>query len=397
MAVAAKDVRLIREAGLNGARWFVNSQVRMQKPYWDANHGRFIYTRHLPSKATVLGLNWTQGRGIFCLLAAWELTGDPVFLETAIRAGNYIKILQIYDAPENQRRQFAIREQVPQSWESAPRDASEACLALLFLYRATRDKSYLKHAADYETWFSRNVWNDERWPVNFVTLTSTGRDLSVRSFQAGNAPIFYYLYLATGKKRYLRDLVRMADQTIARFIHADGSIRSGKIDPHHTLGSGEVLNDDGLMGALLCAYQATGRAKYLDVCKRHSAWIRASVRPPLPIVSGLPCMCTFMVELSAISGEPAHEAWAVETLKRHVLPLQVRAPKDPMTGGAFRGEDEPVHYYGPKTAKKTDFITTRVTAYATLACLKVAGIVGPYYGALGWDRKLPRLPKLDVR
>lgn len=391
----AREIGRIREAGLAGAQWFVQHQVRMQKPYWDANHGRFFYNRHLPTGKTVLGLNWTQARGIFCLLAAWELTGQRAYLEAAIRAGNYLCILQIYDAPENTRRQFAIREQVPQSWESAPRDASEACLAFLFLYRATRNPDYLRRAADYERWWARNVWNSERWPCNFVQLESPQRDLSVRSFQAGSAPIFYYLHLATKKRAYLRDLVQMGRQTLKRFCHSDGSIRSGQIDPHHTLGSGEVLNDDGLMGALLCCYQATKDKVFLDACRRHSAWIRASVRPPLPIVSGLPCMCCFMAELSAVTGEPEHRDWAVQTLLEHVLPLQIQSKRDPLTAGAFRGEDEPVHYYGPKNAKKTDFITTRVTAYATLACLKVAGIVGPYYGALGWSRRLPKLPRME--
>src|SRR5579862_5150471 len=116
MPLNALALQRIREAGLNGAQWFVNSQVKMEKPYWDANHGRFIYDRHLPTGRSVLGLNWTQGRGIFCLLAAWELTGRTELLETAVRAANYIKILQIYDCPDNPRRQFAIREEVPQSW-----------------------------------------------------------------------------------------------------------------------------------------------------------------------------------------------------------------------------------------------------------------------------------------
>ena len=113
------------------------------------------------------------------------------------------------------------------------------------------------------------------------------------------------------------------------------------------------------------------------------------------MLSALPCMSTVMIELSAITGDPVHRDWAVTMLRKHVLPLQVKG-KDPKTAGAFRGEDEPVEYYGPKSAKKTDFITTRVTAYATLACLKLAGIVGPYYGSVGWDRKVGKVPKLTV-
>lgn len=395
MTLDRSALKKFREAGLNGATWFITSQVRMQKPYWDANHGRFIYDRHLPSGNTVLGLNWTQGRGIFCLLAAFELTGKPDYLECAIRAAEYIKILQIYDCPDNPRRQYAIREEVPQSRRSAPRDATEAALGLLFLYRVTRNPDYLRRAMDYATWFERNVWNKSKWPIGFLSLVDENHSTTEYSFQTAHAALFYYLFLATKKKAYLQRVRHLADEGIRRYMHADGSIRTKQYDPHHTLPGGEVLNDDGYMASILCAYQAFGDAKYLNVVLSHSQWLRTAIRPPLPMLSALPCMCTVMIELSAITGDPIHRDWAVKMLQKHVLPLQVKG-KDPKTAGAFRGEDEPVEYYGPKTAKKTDFITTRVTAYSTLACLKLAGIVGPYYGALGWDRKVRKAPKLIV-
>jgi hypothetical protein len=397
MSLDSTTLKEIRQAGLDGARWFVGSQVKMEKPYWDANHGRFIYDHHLDSGSTVLGLNWTQGRGIFCLLAAGELTGRSEFLETAVRAANYIKILQIYDCPDNPRRQFAIREEVPQSWRSAPRDATEAALGLLFMYRATGERDYLRRAVDYEKWFQRNVWNKSKWPLGFLSLVDKSVSPIEYSFQTAHAAFFYYLSKATGKKSYLRHVRHLADEGIKRFVHYDGSIRTKQVDAHHTLPGGEVLNDDGFMVSILCAYRAFGDHKYLDVCQRHSDWIRSAVKFPLPMISGLPCMCTFLIELSEVTGDGVHREWATKMLLKHVLPLQIRNSKDPKIAGAFRGEDEPVEYYGPKTAKKTDFITTRVTAYSTLACLKLAGIVGPYYGALGWERKVRKAPKLDVR
>jgi len=364
----------------------------MQKPYWDANHGRFIYTMHLGRREPILGLNWTQARGIFCLLAAWELSGDADLLEPAERALDYIKILQISDAPKDPHRQFAIREQVPQSVECAPRDASEACLGLLFMYRATGDADALRRAINYERWWQRTVKKPDGWPCNFVYFDGRPNDRSVKSFQAGHAPIFYGLWKATGVARYRRELLRLADASIERFMRDDGAIISA-YDPHHSTPSGEVLNDDGMMAALLCAHQASGRKRYLDACLRHADWIQTRVDPPLPIISSLPSMCTFLVELSEVTGDERHRDWAARMMRRHVLPLQVRAKRDPLSNGAFRGEDEPVHYYGPKSAKPTDFICTRTTAYATLACGKLAGLVGPYYGALGWERRLPKRGK----
>jgi len=49
-------------AALKAADWFVATQVLLKKPHWDANHGRFVYTYHIPTKNRVLGLAWTQGR-----------------------------------------------------------------------------------------------------------------------------------------------------------------------------------------------------------------------------------------------------------------------------------------------------------------------------------------------
>ena len=386
-------------AGLAAAEWFVNSQCRMQKPYWDANHGRFIYNRYLPDGRTVLGLNWTQARGIFVLLAAWELTGERRFLESALLGAEYIKALQIYDSPRDPRRQYAIREQVPQSCYAAPRDATEACLGLLFLYRATGRDDYLRRAVDYEKWFRANAWGPDHWPASRVYLDRRRRDLGGRSFQAADGMMFYYLHKATGKRRYLVEQLRLAEQTLRRFVRDDGAVVTRRLDPHHTDPTGAVLNDDGLMVSLLCAYLASGKEKFLTACLRHARWILDNIRSVPKVLAGLPCMCTFLIELSAVTGQPGYRDWAARMLRAHVLPLQVRNRRDPMSHGAFRGEDEPVEYYGPARAAKTDFITTRMTCYSALACLKLAGIVGPYYGALGWERRPRRpgrLPNLSV-
>ena len=389
MSLSAAQLRRFRSAGLSAARWFVHSQCRMKKPYWDANHGRFMYNRYLPDGRTVLGLNWTQGRGIFVLLAAWELSRREEFLQSALVAGEYIKILQIHDCPDNSRRQFAIREQIPQSTWSAPRDAAEAALGLLHLYRATGRDDYLRRAVNFEKWFRANAWGPGGWPASSVSLVSKQRNTRVGAFQAGDARLFYYLHKATGRRRHLADLVRIADQVLRRFLRPDGAIAERRVHVHHTGPGGEVLNDDGLMVGLLCAHEATGEPRYLDACLRHARWITETIAAPPKMLSALPCMCTFLIELSAVTGEPGYRDWAADMLARHVLPLQVRDRRDRLADGAFRGEDEAVRHYGPRRARPTDFITTRVTCYAALACLKLAGIVGPYYGALGWERRVP--------
>ncbi len=399
MTISAKRAAKFKAAGVAAAGWYVSSQHLMTRPYWDANHGRFMYNRYLPDGRTVLGLGWTQGRGIFVLLAAWELTGDDRFLHTALVAGEYIKVLQIHDCPGNPRRQYAIREEIPQSSYSAPRDATEGVLGMLFLHRATGCEDYLRRAVNYEKWFRANAWDGAGWPANWVDLQSNAQPRKGSAIQAAQAILYHYLHEATGKRAYRSAVGRISDQTLARHVRADGAvITSGRLS-HHAGAGGVMFNDDGLMISLLCAHQATGKGKYLDAVVGHADWLKANITTRPGLISALPCMCTIMIELAAVTGDDSCSDWAADMLETHVLPLQVRNSRDPKSHGAFRGEDEPVEHYGPKSAKKTDFITTRVTCYSALACLKLAGIVGPYYGALGWDRKVRRprkLPRLGV-
>ena len=396
MAISATKIATFKRAGVAAATWYVKSQCRMTRPYWDANHGRFIYNRYLPDGRTVLGLGWTQGRGIFVTLAAWELTGGDTFLQTARLAAEYVKILQVHDCPDNPRRQFAIREEIPQSGYSAPRDATESILGMLFLHRATGENDYLDRAVNYARWFDANAWGRDGWPCNWVDLCTRARPKPGTGIQAAQAILFHHLHQATGVRKYRTYVRRIADLTLARHVRADGAVVTNSSMSHHAGPGGVMLNDDGLMIGLLCAHQCTGRAKYLDAVIRHAHWLMANITRPPAMISALPCMCTIMVELSAVTGEEVYREWAADMLTKHVLPLQVRSRRDPLTDGAFRGEDEPVEHYGPKRAKKTDFITTRVTCYSALACLKLAGIVGPYYGALGWDRRIRRTRRLPT-
>jgi hypothetical protein len=396
MPLKEKTRKRFEQAGLRSASWYVNHMYRMRPPGWDANHGRFIYTRHMPSGRTIWGLNWTQARGIFVLLAGWEVTGDVEMLRTAMIAGEYIKLLQIYDAPDNPRRQFAIREQVPQSWMVAPRDACEAALGLLHLHRATGREDDLRRVVDFERWLAANAWG-RGYPCSWVRLDSNQRNTSTGPYQAGDMRLFHDLWKATGQARYRDTLVDMADTTLRRYVGRDGAIRSraGR-QGHHEDASGVVLNDDGLMVGLIAAGRATGEARYLDAARQHGQWLLDNVRPPLPMLCALPCMCATMLDLAAATGEDQWTDWAAEMMVEHVLPLQVRGKRDPMADGAFRGEDEPVEYYGPKSAKKTDFVTTRTTCYAALACFRLAGLDALGYSAFGWGRKVKRPRKLPA-
>ncbi|MFH1023421.1 MAG: hypothetical protein V1809_08525 [Planctomycetota bacterium] len=387
MTISASDIKRCRVAGLRAADWFVRSQVRSVRPHWDANEGRYIYNLYLKSRNPVLGLSWTQGRGIFVTLAAWELTGRKEYRDSAVLAGEYIKTLQVYDSPDNPRRQYAIREEVPNSPCASPRDSVEAALGYLFLYRATGNGDYVRRAVDYATWFERNGWTPSGWPRGDVNLMDPAKNAGPGAFyQSVHLLFFRYLALATKNDGWLRHVRPLADG-VFRYVRSDGALAEEGAGGHHVR-DGVVMNDDGTMVAMLAAHRVMGDAKYLDACRRFGDWVVANIRPPFHALSGPPSLCGTMIELSAATGDVRYREWAAKILVDHVLPLQVNRKGDALTDGAFRGEDEPVEYYGPKTAKPTDFITTRVTCYAALACLKLAGIVGPYYGAGGWERKI---------
>jgi len=379
------DLQLrLRTALLAAADWFVTSQVRTEKPHWAADEGRFIYTLYLKHDRPVRGLSWTQGRGIMVTLAAWELTGRPEYLACARLAGEYIKSLQIYDCADDPRRQYAIREEVPTSDKSYPRDALEAALGFLFLFRATGERDYLRRVEHFASWYERNAWHPDGWPRGGVSLVDPAKDSGPGAFyQAVAGLLFVNLYRATGHQAYLRNLRPLVDG-VSRHFRADGAMIDEYNEGHHSK-DGVVQNDDGTMVTMLAAHRVTGDATYLDACLRYGDWILANQKLPLPTISGLPSICCFLIELSAASGQTKYRDWAVTALVQHTLPLQVPAGVHPLATGAFRGEDEPTEYYGPAGSAKTDFVTTRVTCYAALACAKLLGIMGPYYGADGWE------------
>ncbi len=116
--------RQCRRAALAAADWCVNSQCVCVDPFTDANVGRFVYNYHLPSRSKIWGLSWTQGRGIFVLLNAYQLTSDERYSIAMQRGALYLKGLQKLDP----RR--------PEFYGSIP----EPCLSNISAIRATQSK-----------------------------------------------------------------------------------------------------------------------------------------------------------------------------------------------------------------------------------------------------------------
>jgi len=391
------DIEMLRERAVLGARWYRNTQVRMKKPHWDANHGRYVYTYHIPTRDTVLGLSWTQGRGSFAVLAAYELTGDVELLNTARLAAEYTKVLQITD-PRVPRLRGAIREEVPASWHMFPRDALEAGLGLLYQYRLTRETDCLERAV----LFARNLldhhFDETGWLPGDVALTPTDPpDWNLRHIACigGGANFFYYLAKATGNAEYLERAFRpMAEHLVREFVRDDGVIVH-EPSRHHT-GSAEggrvpSLNDDGNGITLITAGTVLDEPRYLDLAVKYGDWLMQQDYPAR-VHSSLPIRMITLAELSAVTGDEQYRAFAADLVPL-LLQLQVIAPDDPAIHGAFRGEDEGGAAYGYPDSTPLDFVCNRMTSYSVLALLKVTGdIVGPYYSGLNWDAQRVPVP-----
>jgi uncharacterized protein YyaL (SSP411 family) len=372
-------------AALAACDWFVNSQVIQQRPYWDANHGRFCYNVHIATGTRVLGLSWTQGRAIMCLLTAYERTGDEKYLAAARQGASYIRSLQDFD-PRHPHICGALHEETPHSPYSYPRDAIEAADGLLQLYRVTKDQDALERALLFFDWFKRNTLTEYpgfgfwvRGAVHFTDDTTEGtRFTKPIGCMMGCGTILAHAYAASGRPWLRTAAVKLAD-SILRNYHAGqvGPLReqvSGKERmSHHTGADGAIFNDDGGCVSLLNAWKLSGHRKYLDAAVQVAEFYR-QYDGPIPIYSGLGAIANQLLEVGRAARTDRYRARA-EQLARRCLRLQVKRG-DQGVKGAFRGEDEGGKWYW-KGAANDDFVTTRVTAYSTLTLFKLDGAAWP--------------------
>ncbi len=382
-----------RRRALLAADWFVNTQIVNRQPAFSADHGRIIYNYHLPSGLICRGLSWSHGRAIMCLLGAWELTGRQEYLDAAVRCGLYLRFaLQVMDSRD--RRIFGcFREEVPDSDYCYPRDAIEGAFGLLLLHLATGERDYLERCELFADWHLNFAMDwAVRWPRGAVLFNKPDDRYPLKFFQAGGAPFFWHLHQITGDKRLLRDgLFVLADGLLERFIDRDsGAMLSPTLDRHHAIeqdGKTLAINDDGASIALTCAHVAGGRkkSKYLDAARAYADWIVDRCPRPIPLFAATGMHAITLTEVAKLTGEAKYARFARKLMADQVR-LQVLSPRKCDRHGAFRGEDEPVKHYVPG-ANPRDFVTTRCTAYAALALLRLHGrSFGPSYSAFGLER-----------
>jgi hypothetical protein len=385
------DRELLKQRIKLAAEWFVNSQFKMKRPYWDANHGRFPYNRYRPDGTTVWGLNWTQARGIMVLIAADRLEPNEQYMETARLAAEYIEVLQILD-PRRPEHFGAIREEVPQSRDYNIRDQAEAASGLFYLGVYLGETQLVERARIWADWYLKYAidpklgwpWAFRRGDGTWATSRSGPIDNSrTPYFLAAHSIFLHQLARHVGDDRYVRDgILPNAEFALARLFDKRGVIT---IDPswgQHASASGIVLNEDGATIGLLAATKATGRKEFAAAARGHIETVLKEPLP-LPLYSGL---CNTMM-VAAEAARVLNLAPARDYIARNLpalLDAQITAPAD-RDRGAFIGEDEEPVWYS--CGRKQDYVTTRCTAYGALALAKIEGTT--VQGGYSADAELP--------
>ncbi len=260
---------------------------RMQRPYWDANHGRFPYNKHLPTGRVVWGLNWSCARGIMTLIAADRLSPADRYMETARTAAEYIEILQVLDRrfPENFG---AIREEVPQSRRYNIRDQAEAASALLYLGAYLGEEQLVERARIWADWYLKYAVDPKTgWP--FVFREADGRTWKPGDiyFLAANGIFMHQLGRHLGAEKYVRKgLLRNAAYALKHVFDARGAMSIGDGWSQHAGPDGTVTNEDGAIIALVAAARVSGQAKCRKAVLKHLDQVMkpssGSARPAAP-------------------------------------------------------------------------------------------------------------------
>ena len=216
-----------QQAAIRAGEWYLRNQVH--DPL-DANRGRYLYCREIPTKEFERSTGWQTGFGAFAMLSLHRLTGEQRYLDSAALAMEYMKSLQILDA--RHPSQFgALREETPQTNWLHPRDAVSAAWALLGYGRYVKDADCLERARLYADWMLRQAFAGD-WPLTTVHLGAGGAETSdLRlSCQSGGILFFHDMYDATQDFRYQDAACRMSEYYVRHFLTEPGELQT-VIDP----------------------------------------------------------------------------------------------------------------------------------------------------------------------
>jgi uncharacterized protein YyaL (SSP411 family) len=329
--------------------------------------------------------NWCCSIGLMSLLAMYRVGSDERYLQSAIRAANYLKTLQIVDP--SHRHYGAFREHTPQTQWCFPRDTITTAWAMLCLHKVTGEKEWLRRSELLTNWYIKRARYTTGFAKGWIRwrVRLEGPPLpEVRmlgNFQAGAGVFLYNLHRATGKKRYLTQaLVPLMSFYVDRFRREDGSFFGGydlAKRSWHESDYGHRHNDDFAGLALLAAYKATRQKRFLSAAQAWAEFLLGAMTADggfddIRKTSAAAMSAIFLHELNKIAPRRSYIP-AMRKLGRFLIDWQSELPNVKAYGGVY-GEDD-----------RKDYVSTRVTAYAIGAWLKLAGKADDLvYSVRGW-------------
>ena len=332
------------------ADWFTINQITSTL---SADCGRFINEVHVKhiDKPPVYSSNWTTGMTVISLLMAYERFNDKTYLESAERAGNYLKSLQILDHRYPAAYGF-FKEVTPQDTHCHPRDALSAAWGLLHLYWKNRDPEIFDRVRIFAEWFRQYAMKDG-YPAWTVYSEKNKKPYWQKGSFHGGSPLFFFdLYETTRESKWKSIGLTICDVWTRTFLKKEGSIRvevdakTGKDKTGWGPNKGHLgwqdmhkTNDDFSSLALLRAYRLTRNVGYLETARQYLDWVLTLQRKDgafgrLPVHSAAATLILELLDLASLTKEKKYE----EALQRsipHFLSLQELTDKQPMIHGGF--------------------------------------------------------------
>ncbi len=367
----------MRDVVQRGADWLVNTQNRDKD---SADHGRFLYAVDLETGESWRSTGWQTAFGVFALLSAENLFGERKYREAATHAIRYLKTLQITDN-RVPALHGAIREEVPQTDWSHPRDAMSVAWCLLAWYWRNKDTDALQRAVLYADWMLKYAFFDD-WIVATVNLG--GDDVEANdifgSFQSGTILFLIELYRTTQDLRYYDAAFRMAGKYVNEFIDEQGRItvirdRIGNRvnDWNPDWQKMHQVNDDFGGISLVNAWRLFKKPACAQRCGAYFRWLEERVNPDGsffdPVVEvGSATSAIFLLSYRDIA--PGPDRPAVDRLigkcLGYLASIQKRG-ENGRTDGAFPGMDNHCNVGHGK------FVNIRCSTYAVLAFCAALG------------------------
>ena len=278
----------------------------------------------------------------------------------------------------------AIREMTPQLNWAGMLDGAQAASGLMMLEQVSGNPDYLRRATAFCDYLLKNFSPEKGlpWKATFEPEVRIDYNDDQLCMAQCTAIPLWHLYKRTGEKKYLPPLLWAAD-FILGCQQPDGSLiyrqnpEDAPLPPaNHHEGRGEgkerytLWNDDGSVVVLLSAYMASDDEKYLESVKKYADWILKNGPVQRPFCS-FPVQASNLLDIGKVTGDDYSE-WVLDSLKEHLLDLQVRDTGDPVADGGFRGEDEEDEG-GIFGGTSLDYVTTRMTCYCSGLLFRLSG------------------------